>query len=59
MQNNIIQKCREKLYSAVIADTMDSMGFHKQVLQPGIFFTRSKYQTLRVSACWSLYANFS
>jgi len=33
---NIIQKCREKLYSAVIADTMDSIGFHKQVLKPGI-----------------------
>ena len=37
MQNNKIQECKEKLYSAVIADTLDSMGFHKQVLQPGIF----------------------
>ena len=37
MQNNRIQECREKLYTAVIADTLDSMGFHKQVLQPGIF----------------------
>ena len=37
MQNNKIQECREKLYTAVIADTLDSMGFHKQVLQPGIF----------------------
>ena len=37
MQNNRIQECREKLYTAVIADTLDSLGFHKQVLQPGIF----------------------
>ena len=36
MQNNLIQKCKEKLYSAVIADTMDSLGFHNQALQPGI-----------------------
>ena len=36
MHNNLIQKCKEKLYSAVIADTMDSLGFHNQALQPGI-----------------------
>ena len=34
---NIIRKYRDKLYSAVIADTLDSLGLHKQVLTPGIF----------------------
>jgi len=36
MQNNL-QEYREKLYTAVIADTLDSLGYHKQVLTPGIF----------------------
>ena len=36
MHNNLIQICKEKLYSAVIADTMDSLGFHNQTLRPGI-----------------------
>ena len=37
MQNDKIQKCREKLFTGVIADTLDSIGYHKQVLEPGIF----------------------
>lgn len=36
MKNNLIQICKEKLYSAVLADTMDSLGFHNQGLKPGI-----------------------
>ena len=36
MQNNLKQY-REELYTAVIADTLDSLGYHKQVLTPGIF----------------------
>jgi 4-hydroxy-4-methyl-2-oxoglutarate aldolase len=35
MQNNL-KKYRKKLYTAVIADTLDSLGYHKQVLTPGI-----------------------
>jgi 4-hydroxy-4-methyl-2-oxoglutarate aldolase len=35
MQNNL-KEYREKLYTAVIADTLDSLGYHKQVLTPGI-----------------------
>jgi 4-hydroxy-4-methyl-2-oxoglutarate aldolase len=35
MKNNL-QEYREKLYTAVIADTLDSLGYHKQVLTPGI-----------------------
>ena len=34
MQNNL-QEYREKLYTAVIADTLDSFGYHNQVLTPG------------------------
>ena len=36
MQNNL-KEYREKLYTAVIADTLDSLGYHNQVLTPGIF----------------------
>ena len=36
MKNNL-QEYREKLYTAVIADTLDSLGYHNQVLTPGIF----------------------
>ena len=36
MQNNLKQY-RGELYTAVIADTLDSLGYHKQVLTPGIF----------------------
>ena len=35
MEKNL-QEYREKLYTAVIADTLDSLGYHKQVLTPGI-----------------------
>ena len=35
MENNL-QEYREKLYTAVIADTLDLLGYHKQVLTPGI-----------------------
>ncbi len=31
-----LKEYKEKLYSAVIADTLDSLGYHKQVLKPGI-----------------------
>ena len=37
MNNINIKKYRDTLYSAVIADTLDSLGYHKQVLSPGIF----------------------
>jgi len=36
MQINL-KEYREKLYTAVIADTLDSLGYHNQVLTPGIF----------------------
>ncbi|MBT5073728.1 MAG: RraA family protein [Kordiimonadaceae bacterium] len=28
--------CKEKLYAAVIADTLDTLGYHNQVLYPGL-----------------------
>ena len=34
--NNNIDLYKKNLYSAVIADTLDSLGYHKQVLTPGI-----------------------
>ena len=33
---NSIDVYKKNLYSAVIADTLDSLGYHKQVLKPGI-----------------------
>jgi len=30
------EEYKTKLYSAVLADTLDSLGFHKQTLSPGI-----------------------
>lgn len=33
---NLINICKDKLYSAVIADTLDGFGLHNQVLKPGI-----------------------
>ena len=30
------QEYKTKLYSAVLADTLDSLGYHKQTLSPGI-----------------------
>lgn len=32
----LIRECRERLYSAAIADALDSLGYHHQVLAPGI-----------------------
>ena len=34
--NKNIDVYKKNLYSAVIADTLDSLGYHKQVLTPGI-----------------------
>ena len=33
---NTLNTCRSKLYSAVIADTLDTFGFHGQVVRPGL-----------------------
>ena len=30
------EEYKTKLYSAVLADTLDSLGYHKQTLTPGI-----------------------
>jgi 4-hydroxy-4-methyl-2-oxoglutarate aldolase len=32
----ILKHCRENLYSAVISDSLDSMGYHHQAADPGI-----------------------
>ncbi len=32
----LIRTCREELYSAVVSDTLDSLGYRHQVVQPGI-----------------------
>ena len=37
-----LQEYRDKLYTAVLADTLDSLGFHKQCLKPGILPLDSK-----------------
>ena len=36
MKKNIIEKCKNNLYSAVIADTLDFFGYHKQAVSPTI-----------------------
>jgi len=36
MKKNIIEKCIKNLYSAVIADTLDSFGYHKQTVNTSI-----------------------
>ena len=36
MKIDIIDKCKNNLYSAVIADTLDSFGFHKQAVNTSI-----------------------
>lgn len=36
MKKNIIEKCKNNLYSAVIADTLDSYGYHKQAVNTSI-----------------------
>ena len=33
---NTLNTCRSELYSAVIADTLDTFGFHRQVVRPGL-----------------------
>lgn len=33
---HMVTTCKEKLYSAVIADTLDTFGYHNQVLKPGL-----------------------
>jgi regulator of RNase E activity RraA len=35
-QKTLLQTCRAELYSAVISDTLDSLGHRRQVLQPGV-----------------------
>ncbi len=32
----ILQTCRQELYSAVVSDTLDALGYRRQVVQPGI-----------------------
>ncbi len=36
MKTNIIEKCKNNLYSAVIADTLDSYGYHKQTVNTSL-----------------------
>lgn len=33
---NLVNTCKEQLYAAVIADTLDLLGLHNQILVPGI-----------------------
>jgi 4-hydroxy-4-methyl-2-oxoglutarate aldolase len=33
---DLVRLCRERLYAAVIADTLDTLGLHDQVLAPGL-----------------------
>jgi 4-hydroxy-4-methyl-2-oxoglutarate aldolase len=33
---NLVRECRTRLNSAAIADSLDSVGYHHQVLRPGI-----------------------
>jgi 4-hydroxy-4-methyl-2-oxoglutarate aldolase len=33
---DVLGLCKTQLYSAVIADTLDSLGFHHQILRPGL-----------------------
>ena len=32
----LIDRCKGSLYSAVIADTLDSLGYHNQIVRPGL-----------------------
>ncbi|WDR02585.1 RraA family protein [Devosia algicola] len=34
--SELIKLCREQLFTAVVADTLDLLGYHRQVLTPGI-----------------------
>lgn len=34
--SDVLNRCKSQLYSAVIADTLDSLGFHNQVVRPGL-----------------------
>ncbi len=42
MKKNIIEKCKNNLYSAVIADTLDYFGYHKQAVNTSIHALDSK-----------------
>ncbi|MBD3626070.1 MAG: RraA family protein [Rhodobacteraceae bacterium] len=35
-RKTFLATCRAELYSAVVADTLDSLGYHKQVVAPGL-----------------------
>ena len=35
-RDSILTTAREELYTAVIADTLDSLGLHRQVVAPGL-----------------------
>ena len=48
-----LKEYKEKLYSAVIADTLDSLGYHKQVLKPGIKFLAKKVYPTSIKKNWA------
>lgn len=35
-KNDLVSTCKQQLYAAVIADTLDSLGYHNQIVTPGI-----------------------
>jgi len=35
-KSDILRACREELFSAVIADSLDSLGYHEQAVAPGL-----------------------
>lgn len=35
-KRDLIELCKAQLYSAVIADTLDSFGYHNQIVRPGL-----------------------
>lgn len=35
-KSDILKACREELFSAVIADSLDSLGYHEQAVTPGL-----------------------
>ncbi|NRB14304.1 MAG: RraA family protein [Rhizobiales bacterium] len=38
----MLKLCRSQLYTAVIADTLDSFGYHNQIVKPGLKLLDSK-----------------
>jgi regulator of RNase E activity RraA len=36
IKSDILGACREELFSAVIADSLDSLGYHEQAVAPGL-----------------------